>query len=206
MLDENEFLSPYGIRSLSRYHAEHPVRLPRRRPGVPRVATCRPSPTPACSAATRTGAGPIWMPVNGLIIRALLQYYTLLRRRLHGRVPDRLGPADEPVPRSPRRSRRRLASIFLRDADGRRPVYGGAREVPGRPALARPASCSTSTSTATTAPASAPATRPAGPASSPASCTCSRRRTPSRCSRPARQATSSETAATAVEAGRLPST
>ena len=56
MLDENEFLSPYGIRSLSRYHAEHPVRLPRRRAGVPGVATCRPSPTRACSAATRTGA------------------------------------------------------------------------------------------------------------------------------------------------------
>ena len=37
--------------------------------------------------------GPIWMPVNALIIRALLQYYTLLRRRLHGRVPDRLRAA-----------------------------------------------------------------------------------------------------------------
>ena len=111
--------------------------------------------------------GPIWMPVNALIIRALLQYYTLLRRRLHRRMPDRLRPADDPVSRSPRRSARRLASIFLRDEDGRRPVYGGTREVPGRPALARSACCSTSTSTATTAPASAPATRPAGPGSSP---------------------------------------
>ena len=63
---------------------------------------------------------------------------------------------------------RRLASIFLRGRG--RPSAGlrRHREVPGRPALARPASCSTSTSTATTAPASAPAIRPAGPASSPA--------------------------------------
>ena len=38
------------------------------------------------------------MPVNALIIRALLQYYTLLRRRLHRRMPHRLRPADEPVP------------------------------------------------------------------------------------------------------------
>ena len=41
--------------------------------------------------------GPIWMPVNALIIRALLQYYTLLRQRLHRRMPDRLRAADEPV-------------------------------------------------------------------------------------------------------------
>ena len=58
-----------------RYHATHPyfpastgrstrVRLP-----------ARPNPTPACSAATPTGAGPIWMPVNVLLIRALLNYY-----------------------------------------------------------------------------------------------------------------------------------
>ena len=56
MLDENEFLSPYGIRSLSRYHAEHPYvfRHGGRNTGS---AICRPNRTPACSAATRTGAG-----------------------------------------------------------------------------------------------------------------------------------------------------
>ena len=56
MLDENEFLSPYGIRSLSRFHADHPyVFQAGDRSTVCR--TCRRSRTPACSAATRTGAG-----------------------------------------------------------------------------------------------------------------------------------------------------
>ena len=47
-----------------------------------RCSTCRQNRTPACSAATPTGAGPIWMPVNGLIIRGLLHMYPLLRQRL----------------------------------------------------------------------------------------------------------------------------
>ena len=69
--------------------------------------------------------GPIWMPVNVLIIRALLQFYSLLRGQLQGRMSDRVRPDDEPV-----RSRRGdlasgLHEIFLRDAKGRRPVYGG---------------------------------------------------------------------------------
>ena len=56
MLDEKEFLSPYGIRSLSRYHADHPYVIHAGGQEY-RVPTSRPSPTPACSAATRTGAG-----------------------------------------------------------------------------------------------------------------------------------------------------
>ena len=74
MLDEREFLSPYGIRSLSRYHEEHPY--------VFRVGSqeYRVSYLPAESDSGMFGGnsnwrGPIWMPVNGLIIRALLQYY-----------------------------------------------------------------------------------------------------------------------------------
>ena len=74
MLDENEFLSPYGIRSLSRYHEKHPF--------VMNVGgqEYRVSYLPAESDTGMFGGnsnwrGPIWMPVNGLIIRALLQYY-----------------------------------------------------------------------------------------------------------------------------------
>src|SRR5439155_6276199 len=75
MLDENEFLSPYGIRSISRYHAEHPYVL---NAGSQEFSV---SYLPAESDSGMFGGnsnwrGPIWMPVNGLIIRALLQYFT----------------------------------------------------------------------------------------------------------------------------------
>jgi Glycosyl hydrolase family 63 C-terminal domain len=74
VLDENEFLSPYGIRSLSRYHAEHPY--------VFSVGgqEYRVSYLPAESDSGMFGGnsnwrGPIWMPVNALIIRALMHYF-----------------------------------------------------------------------------------------------------------------------------------
>ena len=75
MLDENEFLSQFGIRSLSRYHAEHPYIF---HAGGQEY---RVSYLPAESDTGMFGGnsnwrGPIWMPVNGLIIRALLQYYS----------------------------------------------------------------------------------------------------------------------------------
>ena len=57
MLDENEFLSPYGIRSLSQFHAEPSLFVLRGRPGIPGGLPARRSRTPACSAATPTGAG-----------------------------------------------------------------------------------------------------------------------------------------------------
>ena len=135
MLDEKEFLSPYGIRALSRYHAEHPY--------VFRVGDqeYRVSYLPAESDTGMFGGnsnwrGPIWMPVNALIIRALLQYhiyygddFTIECPTGSGRWMNLYQVAEEIT--------RRLASIFLRDKDGRRPVYGGSREVPGGSALAR---------------------------------------------------------------------
>ena len=60
--------------------------------------------------------GPVWMPVNGLIVRGLLNLLPVLRRRLDGRVPDRLGPADEPVRggRGDRAPARRASSCATR--------------------------------------------------------------------------------------------
>jgi hypothetical protein len=74
MLDENEFLSPFGLRSLSRYHALHPYVI---QAGGQEY---RVSYLPAESDTGMFGGnsnwrGPIWMPANALIIRALLQYY-----------------------------------------------------------------------------------------------------------------------------------
>jgi hypothetical protein len=126
MLDENEFLSPYGIRSLSRYHADHPYVF---QTGGQEF---RVSYLPAESDTGMFGGnsnwrGPIWMPVNALIIRALLQYYTYYGNEFTVECPTGSGNkmnlyqvADE--------IGRRLTRMFLRDKDGRRPVYGGAEK------------------------------------------------------------------------------
>ena len=123
MLDEKEFLSPHGIRALSRYHAEHPY--------VFQVGDqeYRVSYLPAESDTGMFGGnsnwrGPIWMPVNALIIRALLQYHTYYGDDFTIECPTGSGrwmnlyQVAEDITR-------RLASIFLRGKDGRRPVYGG---------------------------------------------------------------------------------
>ena len=97
MLDENEFLSPYGIRSLSRYHARAPYRVPRRRAGVPRRL-------PAGGVRQRHVRRQLELARADLDAGERADHpraaavLPLLRRRLHGRVPDRLRPADEAVP------------------------------------------------------------------------------------------------------------
>ncbi len=126
MLDENEFLSPYGIRSLSRYHADHPYEL-----NVGGQAYCVKY-LPAESDTGMFGGnsnwrGPIWMPVNGLIIRALLQYYTYYGNDFTVECPTGSGKFMNLYQVAEEISRR-LSSIFLKDNDGQRPVYGGTRK------------------------------------------------------------------------------
>ncbi len=126
MLDENEFLSAYGIRSLSKYHAEHPY--------VMKVdgQEYRVSYLPAESDTGMFGGnsnwrGPIWAPVNALIIRALLQYYAYFGDDFKVECPTGSGKLMTLYQVAEEISRR-LASIFLKDKDGRRPVYGGAKK------------------------------------------------------------------------------
>jgi hypothetical protein len=124
MLDENEFLSPYGIRSLSRYHADHPyvVQAGGHEYRVPYL--------PAESDTGMFGGnsnwrGPIWTPVNGLIVRALLQYYVYYGDAFTVECPTGSGRRMN-LYRVAEEISRRLSGIFLRGKDGRRPVYGGA--------------------------------------------------------------------------------
>ncbi len=124
MLDENEFLSPFGIRSLSRYHADHPYAISAGGQ-VHRVSYLPAESDTAMFGGNSNWRGPIWMPVNALIIRALLQYhmyygpeFTVECPTGSGRQMNLFQVAEE--------IGRRLASIFLRDASGRRPVFGGA--------------------------------------------------------------------------------
>jgi hypothetical protein len=70
--------------------------------------------------------GPVWMPVNVILIRALLNLLHVLRRQLQGGMPDGLRPDDE-LFEVAKEIADRLAGIFLKDASGRRPVYGGTK-------------------------------------------------------------------------------
>jgi mannosylglycerate hydrolase MGH1-like protein len=123
MLDENEFLSPYGIRSLSRYHAEHPY--------IFRVdgQEYRVDYLPAESNSGMFGGnsnwrGPIWFPINVLIIRALMQFYAYYGDKFKIECPTGSGRMMNLFEVSKEISTR-LTKIFLRDERGRRPVYGG---------------------------------------------------------------------------------
>jgi len=123
MLDENEFLSEFGIRSLSRFHADHPY--------VFNVGgqEYRVSYLPAESDSGMFGGnsnwrGPIWMPVNALIVRALMQYYSYYGDEFTVECPTGSGQQMNLYQVAEEISRR-LASIFLQTPEGRRPVYGG---------------------------------------------------------------------------------
>ena len=126
MLDENEFLSPFGIRSLSRFHAEHPYVF---RAGGQDYGV---SYLPAESDTGMFGGnsnwrGPIWMPVNALIVRALMHYYLYFGDSFQVECPTGSGRMMTLYQVAEEISRR-LASMFLKDKDGRRPVYGGCRK------------------------------------------------------------------------------
>jgi hypothetical protein len=122
MLDEREFLSSYGIRSLSRYHEENPYVF---RAGDQDYSV---SYLPAESDTGMFGGnsnwrGPIWMPVNGLIMRALLMYYMYYGDNFIIECPTGSGRKMNLYQVAEDLSRR-LTGIFLRDKDGRRPVHG----------------------------------------------------------------------------------
>jgi hypothetical protein len=126
MLDENEFLSPYGIRSLSRFHADHPyvIHVGGQEYRVPYL--------PAESDTGMFGGnsnwrGPIWMPVNALIVRALMQYYLYYGDDFTVECPTGSG-RHLTLYQVAEEISRRLANIFVRDKDGHRAVYGGTRK------------------------------------------------------------------------------
>ena len=122
MLDENEFLSEFGIRSLSRFHADHPYVF---RVGGQeyRVAYLPAESDTGMFGGNSNWRGPIWMPVNGLIIRALLQYYTYFGDEFTVECPTGSGRKMNLYQVAEEISRR-LANTFLKAQDGRRPVYG----------------------------------------------------------------------------------
>jgi len=122
MLDEQEFLSPYGLRALSRYHADQPFTL--HLAGADYAVDYEPGEsTSGLFGGNSNWRGPIWFPVNYLVIEALRRYARFLGDDILIEHPTGSGRkvtltvlADELA--------HRLVSIFLDDARGRRPVFG----------------------------------------------------------------------------------
>jgi len=126
MLDENEFLSPYGIRALSRYHSDHPYIF------NVNGQEFRVNYLPAESDTGMFGGnsnwrGPIWMPVNALLIRALLSFYLYYGDSFKIECPTGSGKLMN-LFEVAHEIAKRLERIFLRDKSGRRPVYGGTQK------------------------------------------------------------------------------
>jgi hypothetical protein len=123
MLDENEFLGPYGIRSLSKFHERNPYRF------YTGGQEYRVDYLPAESNTGMFGGnsnwrGPVWMPVNVLIIRALLSFYLCYGDNFKIECPTGSGRMMN-LFEVAREIADRLTRTFTRDEHGRRPVYGG---------------------------------------------------------------------------------
>src|SRR5499433_259902 len=122
MLDENEFLSPYGVRAVSRYHRDHPLILNLDgqeyrldyEPGESRTNLF---------GGNSNWRGPIWMPVNFLILHALREYYLYYGDTFKIECPTGSGNLKN-LAQVAEELARRLTRIFLRDAKDRRAVFG----------------------------------------------------------------------------------
>jgi len=124
MLDEERFLGPHGIRSVSKWHEQHPYTL--EVAGHAYTVDYEP-------AESRSGMfggnsnwrGPVWFPINLLLIRAMLQFYLYYGDSFRIECPTGSGQEMNLYEVAEELSRR-LTTTFTRDADGRRPVFGGA--------------------------------------------------------------------------------
>jgi len=125
MLDEERFLGPHGIRSVSRWHLDHPYRITL--DGQDYTVEYQP-------AESRNGMfggnsnwrGPVWFPINLLLIRALLQFYLYYGESFRIECPTGSG-REMNLYQVAEELSRRLVSTFTRDEKGERPVFGGTR-------------------------------------------------------------------------------
>jgi hypothetical protein len=123
MLDENEFLSPYGIRSLSKFHERHPYVFQVNGQEY-RVDYLPAESNTGMFGGNSNWRGPVWMPVNAIIIRALLNFYLYYGDNFKIECPTGSGKMMNLFDVS-KEIADRLTRIFTRDGRGRRPVHGG---------------------------------------------------------------------------------
>jgi hypothetical protein len=122
MLDEAEFLSPHGLRSVSRIHGDHPYRFQVGSQEY-RVDYVPGESTTGLFGGNSNWRGPIWFPVNYLLIEALQRYHHFYGDSLKVECPTGSGRWMSLLEVS-RELSRRLASLFLPDGAGRRPCHG----------------------------------------------------------------------------------
>ena len=123
MLDENEFLGPCGIRSLSKFHAKNPFVFHVHGQEY-RVDYLPGESNTGMFGGNSNWRGPVWMPVNAMIIRGLLNFYLYYGDNFKIECPTGSGKLMNLFEVS-REIADRLGRIFLQDEHGRRPVYGG---------------------------------------------------------------------------------
>jgi hypothetical protein len=123
MLDESRFLSPHGIRSLSRWHLAEPYVLDVDGHEY-RVAYEPAESSSGLFGGNSNWRGPVWFPINVLVIRALLQFYLYYGDAFRIECPTASG-TPMTLFEVARELTDRLIRIFVRDERGRRPVYGG---------------------------------------------------------------------------------
>ena len=130
MLDETEFLSEYGIRSISKFHEQHPFVLEHagNRFGIGYVPG---ESTSGVFGGNSNWRGPIWMPVNFLLIESLYRFHMYYGDDYRVEYPTRSGNRIS-LAEVANELAKRLCRLFLRDNDGRRPVLGPPPP-PGRP-------------------------------------------------------------------------
>jgi len=123
MLDEREFLSPYGIRAVSRFHLDNPYRL-QVNGNVHRVDYEPAESSTGLFGGNSNWRGPIWFPVNYLLIESLQKFHHYLGNDYKVEFPTGSGQMMTLWEVAAELSHR-LTHIFLRGEDGRRPVHGG---------------------------------------------------------------------------------
>ncbi|MGC2104803.1 MAG: hypothetical protein WA647_06835 [Candidatus Acidiferrum sp.] len=123
MLDETEFLSPYGVRSLSRYHNEHPYEV-QVNDHVNRVDYEPAESTSGLFGGNSNWRGPIWFPLNYLLVESLQKYHHYYGEDFKTEFPAPSGNEVDLWEVAAEISRR-LVHIFVRGKDSRRPVAGG---------------------------------------------------------------------------------
>jgi hypothetical protein len=131
MLDEREFLSPYGIRALSQYHHDHPYMLSLN--GMEYKVAYEPGESSSqLFGGNSNWRGPVWFPVNYLLIESLQKFHYYLGDDFTVEFPTGSGRMLTLWEVAAELSRR-LTGLFLRDEDGRRPVYGDLEKFQSHP-------------------------------------------------------------------------